>query len=484
MAEGSIFATRLTPPGVGAHVVHRVGLIRRLQDGFAGRLSVVTGGAGFGKTTLVADAARLGPLPVAWLSCDAGITSAGSLARHVVAALGGAVPGFGAASGIPEDPAGAAAAVVNELAALAPERLVLVLDDLHTLPPAAAEVVPLLIAHLPEAVHPVLVSRERPSLPLGRLRLGGVVEIGERDLALTPAEVAEMLQLRGLDPSRASEIHARTEGWPAAAVLLAHPGGRGDGALAAPEPLLEYLSEEVLAVVGDRGRALLDATALCGRVTARMAAHLTGDPEAGRALGRLADGSVLVAPLMGEGGWFRFHALLREFQESRVARLDAASLRDLRRRTAAAWLLEGDVTSAVPLLISAGDHTEAADALVPLAHTLAGGDRAGELREWLEALPVEVVDARPALVAAHGTTLFGAHRFDAAFERLSAAVAGFAAAGDPASAAATLFRLLEVLQTTGEFTRGIAVCEASLPDLEGVDPLLGAALRQIGRAHV
>ena len=477
MVERSVLATRLTPPGVGAHVVHRAGLVRRLQDGFAGRLSVVTGGAGFGKTTLVADAARLGPLPVAWVSCDAGITSAGVLARHLVAALAGALPGFGAASAVPEDPAGAASAVVNELAALAPDRLVLVLDDLHTLAPGAADVVPLLVAHLPEAVHLVLVSRERTPVPLGRLRLGGVVEIGEPDLALTPQEVAEMLRLRGLDPARADRIHARTEGWPAAAVLLAHPGARGDGALAATEPLLEYLAEEVLTVVGDRGRHLLDATALCGRVTERMATHLTGDPQAGSTLGRLADGSVLVTRLMGQGGWFRFHALLREFQESRIRDLDAGPLRELRRRTAAAWLLEGDVPSAVPHLLAAGDHAQAADALVPVAHALAGGDRAGELRGWLEGLPAEVVDARPALVAAHGTALFGAHRFDAAFDRLSAAVSGFAAAGDPASAAATLFRLLEVLQTTGEFTRGIAVCEAALPGLEGGDPLLEAALR-------
>ncbi|MFN8120991.1 MAG: hypothetical protein U0237_01040 [Thermoleophilia bacterium] len=477
MPATTVLATRLAPPGVGASVVHRVALVQRLQEGFAGRLTTVTGGAGFGKTTLVADAVRLCPLPVAWLSCDAGLRTPAGLGRHLAAALAGAVPGFGAAAAPPTDePAEVVTAIVNELAALAPDRLLLVLDDVHALPPPAAAMVPLLAAHLPGAVHPVFVSREAP-FPLGRLRLDGITELGEQDLALTVDEIAVLLAQRGADPADAAALHARTDGWPAAVVLLAHPGAAAGGTIAAPAPLVEYLAQEVVDLLGERARALLDASALCDRLTARMAAHLTGDPAAGEVLRELADGTMLVAPPRGGGDWYRLHAILGEFQASRLAAAGDADRRALHRRTAEAWLLEDDVPAAVPHLLAAGDPEAAADALAPVAAGIVDSPRAAELRGWLDALPAAAVAARPQLVAADGMLCFSEHRFDDAFRRMNDAVAAFLAAGDLAGGAGALFRLLEVLELSGEFERGIAVCESALPRVGGADPLLGAAVR-------
>ena len=55
---------------------------------------VVVAGAGYGKTTLLAEALASLSTPGAWCSCDERLTGPGLLA-HVSAALGECFPGFG-----------------------------------------------------------------------------------------------------------------------------------------------------------------------------------------------------------------------------------------------------------------------------------------------------------------------------------------------------------------------------------------------------
>ena len=55
---------------------------------------MVVAGAGYGKTTLLAEALAGLSIPAGWCSCDERLTGPGLLA-HVSAALGECFPGFG-----------------------------------------------------------------------------------------------------------------------------------------------------------------------------------------------------------------------------------------------------------------------------------------------------------------------------------------------------------------------------------------------------
>ena len=68
-------------------------LVQALDEGLARRLILVGAPAGFGKTALLADWARRGDRPVAWLSLDAGDNDPARFWRHAVAALDRARPG-------------------------------------------------------------------------------------------------------------------------------------------------------------------------------------------------------------------------------------------------------------------------------------------------------------------------------------------------------------------------------------------------------
>ncbi|MBV9171022.1 MAG: AAA family ATPase, partial [Chloroflexi bacterium] len=132
-------------------------------------LTLVSAPAGFGKTTLLRDWAAGCERLVAWLALDAGDGDPQRFLTYVAAALQQVAPGLGAgtrrrapgllrASSAP--PAESAlTALLNDLAALSTD-VVLVLDDYHVLDaPAIHAAVGFLVEHLPAQAHLVIATR-------------------------------------------------------------------------------------------------------------------------------------------------------------------------------------------------------------------------------------------------------------------------------------------------------------------------------------
>ena len=70
-------------------------LIRRLDDGFGVKLTVVSAPAGFGKTTLLAqwlETSQVADFVYAWVSLDFADNDAEELIRHCIFAIGQAQP--------------------------------------------------------------------------------------------------------------------------------------------------------------------------------------------------------------------------------------------------------------------------------------------------------------------------------------------------------------------------------------------------------
>ena len=153
----------------------------QLDEGLSRGLVLVCAPAGYGKTVLLADWARRGQRPVAWLSLDAGDNDPARFWRHAVAALDRACPGIGERVGPllgpPAPPSFEAlvTALINELAAgPGTDEVLLVLDDYHLIDsqPVHASV-GFLLEHRPPGLRLVLTSRSDPPLALARLRARG-----------------------------------------------------------------------------------------------------------------------------------------------------------------------------------------------------------------------------------------------------------------------------------------------------------------------
>src|SRR5256714_284034 len=114
-----LLATKLHVPRPPPGFVPRPRLVEALGEGLARGRVLVCAPAGFGKTALLADWARGGGRPVAWLGLDAGDSDPARFWRYAVAALDRARPGLAGRGGPPPSRSfeGLVTAPINELAA-------------------------------------------------------------------------------------------------------------------------------------------------------------------------------------------------------------------------------------------------------------------------------------------------------------------------------------------------------------------------------
>ncbi|CAL9440669.1 HTH-type transcriptional regulator MalT [Actinosynnema sp. ALI-1.44] len=427
-------------------------------------MTVVVAGAGFGKTTVVAQAVRahlLEPRGVdVWVECAPVHEGAEALAGALLQAL----QGVGAARG--------ARGVVDAVVRMAPLDVCLVLDDVHEIPSGSpgAGLLAELVRNLPATAHLVLCGRELPELPLARREAAGeVLRVGAEELSFTETEVRALARGLGRDPALAGAVR----GWPAL-VRLAFAAG--------PAAPWRYAREEVIARLPEDQRTALVALAALHTATDDEVAAVTGEPVA------LADLARRV-PLVGvlEDGRYRAHELWAEAL--------AAETRPLHRRAAEVLTARGDLARAGALARRGGDWELLAELAVVLVNTTLSALPDVTARRWLERVPDGVRD-EPAFLLLRAAVLhagdFADPRIDPLLDRAWQRLKHTAVLGQAvitAHSRADLPRLAELARRAGEL-RGAPTAialvlrhsvAATVAEVGG-DP--EAALAEIERAPV
>jgi LuxR family transcriptional regulator, maltose regulon positive regulatory protein len=477
-----LLATKLHVPRLQPGFVPRPRLVEALDDGLARRLILVCAPAGFGKTALLADWARRGDRPVAWLSLDAGDNDPARFWRHAVAALEQVHPGMAERAGPllgPPAPAsfeGLVTALINELAAQpGGDELLLVLDDYHLIDTQQMhDSLVFLLEHLPPGVHLVLASRSDPPLPLARLRAGAqLAELRAGDLRFTAEEAAALLResVDGDLPGAAvAALAARTEGW-AAGLQLAGLSLRGQpdvtGFVAAfsgsHRYVLDYLAGEVLEGQTGRVREFLLETSVLERLSGRLCDAVTGRTDSQAMLEQLERANLFLVPLDEVRGWWRYHHLFADLLRTRLRQEQPGRVAAL-HRNAAAWCEEhGLADAAVRHALAAGDTTWTARLIERhFDETFWPGERA-TVQRWLSAVPAELPGSGPRLCLVRAILALAGGDSEGAGPPLDAAERAFTDATDEpfepsAGKAASL--LVNV-------PAGIALGRASLAHLRG-----------------
>ncbi|WP_127127353.1 LuxR C-terminal-related transcriptional regulator [Georgenia sp. SYP-B2076] len=410
----ALLEARLTVPQLSAGVVRRERVLGLLDDAVRHPVTLVTGGAGAGKTYAVAGWVRAGhpPGPVVWASLDRTERDAHRLWTTVLLAVRG-VLGDEVLGGLTVPPVPDEDFVALVCARLPARPLVLVLDDLHELEGGnATESLEPLLRSPPPRVALVLVSRHDPALPLHRLRIAGDLgELRAADLAFTEAEASRLLEDRDvpLPEPALGRLMETTEGWAAGlrlatlALEAAADPVRAVGEFDGRHSLVTgYLGGEVLRGLGaDRSEFLL-RTSVTDRVCAPLARAITGEESAGAILESLVRDNVLVVEL--DGGWYRYHPLLLQMLRTRLEKERPDLRRELGRR-AVAWLeAAGEGLAALGLVLDSDDRELMGRVALRSAATQIFTAGRGELGATLGRIPPEAAldDAELALALALG----------------------------------------------------------------------------------
>ncbi|MFI9203268.1 LuxR C-terminal-related transcriptional regulator [Streptomyces sp. NPDC053048] len=404
-------------PAVPRTYVRRQRLLDRIGQGVDGPLTLVTGPAGAGKTTLVAAWARTGAVPgrVVWLTLGPDDGDPGVFWPSLTEGLRRSLPAFpdGFATRAWREGAGR-----RSLARLAvalerlPEPVVLVLDGFDR---TAGREVPTglesVLARAGPLLRLVVTSREDPGLPLHRYRAEDrLTEIGGADLAFTRHEAAALLRRHGLpaEDDTVRSLTARTEGWAAGLKLCVLAMRRSDDPAAfarsgaGPEHAVSgYLLTEAFGTRPAAARELLLRTSVLERVEPELANALTGRRDAERTLNTLARSNGFVEAVDGTS-CFRVHPLYASVLRTHL-RAERPGLTPLLHARAARRLAAaGRVTEAVEHAAAAGDWQYAAGGIVrrSMTVTLLTGPAADRLTGLFCRMPSDVGGTEPALVAA------------------------------------------------------------------------------------
>jgi LuxR family maltose regulon positive regulatory protein len=421
LPEPDLLVTRFTVPPVRSALLQRSHLLEIIEQCRTVPLTLLSAGAGFGKTTLLSTWASQSTGPVAWLSLDEQDNDPIRFWTYVIAALRHSGPHLStvgeaalAMLQLPQSPllTGALTSLINELAARAQDTA-LILDDYHLISEQAIhESLQFVLDHLPPCLHLLIASRVDPPLALARLRVRGqLVEIRDTDLRLDSREAASfMKEIMNLPLSEQDIqlLETRTEGWIAGLQLAALSMRRHDDVSAflkaftgSQRFLLDYVQEEILGRLPESQQRFLLHTAVLERMNADVCQALTGEQASQHMLEELERANLFLIPLDEERRWYRWHTLFREALLARLQAREPEQVARLHRKAALWYQRQGWPHEAIPHARASQDFWLMAELLEDCVEQLSRQGELQTLLAWIKQLPLEVLQAHPRLATSY-----------------------------------------------------------------------------------
>ncbi|HYO17897.1 MAG TPA: AAA family ATPase [Dermatophilaceae bacterium] len=385
-------------------VVLRARLLDALLADGGQTVTFISGPAGAGKSTVVAQWAAVDPRPRKVLALSPELADPSTFARALVKAL----ESLGRPARKTRALASAAEPAFSTLlppalATLAGNRgiaYVLVVDDLHLLTdPACHALLAALVDGVPQGSQVAFMSREpaptwlAPTRAQGRLR-----EFGPEDLAFTVVEAIDLFAGMGLhvadhEVAKATE-HA--EGW-AVALYLDALAVRDKGASTRMTPvpipfgsdraILDYLRWQVLDPLDDETRQFLMRTSVLEELLPALCDRILERADSARVLARVSQTNRLVVEIDSREHRYRYHHLLAEALHAQLTVEEPEIVAILHLR-ASQWFDEaGDLDSAIHHAKAAGDLGRVGELVWSGIGGCIGAGRPDRLQHWLAGLP-------------------------------------------------------------------------------------------------
>ena len=475
--------TKLHPTQLAARSLHRSRLIRELNRDQDVRLVLVTGPAGCGKSTLMADYIAQRPRRTAWLGLGEEDQDPQVFFSYFLESLCQTHKGCCEATrnrlhtfdlSAPQE---LCLSLINELFNFA-EPVSILLDDYHLI--HTVEPIRIFFQTLcrrgPTNLTLLLVTRDIPDLPVDWLRSKRLLcELHYDALRFSWEETSDLLRdIWGLklDSDLVELIVAKTEGWATAIQLVAQSIrnrpeaevrtlveslGGGDTAI------YNYLASEVFASQPPKVQEFLKITAVPEHFNADLASELVRGTDVVQMLDYIEKTRLFLVRVERDGVWYRYHHLFGQFLRHRLNLEHGRKAVEAVHQQVADWLYHNQqVVASIPHFLSSGDPVLACQILENVGSELLHKGLKTSVSRWIESLPQTLRNGRPGLQLIQSELHDMQGHWPKAVEGYKKALAEYRRRGDDNGVAAVLEKLCLCYVKYGESKLLLETCEEGL----------------------
>ena len=476
-----ITRTKIIIPRRRAEILSRQRLLDLLLELLDGKLTIIAAPAGYGKTSLLIDFANQVEMPVCWFSLDPLDRDPQRFLAHFIAALTLRFPRFGKSSRLmlenttqeQLDLDGMTSAIINDIFENITEHFAIFLDDYHLVSESkpVETFVNRFIQDVDENCHMAIASRVLLTLPdmtlmVARAQVGG---LSLDELAFKSEEIQKLLQQNyqmAVSEADAKDLEQQTEGWITGLLLTAqitgHPAqDRLHLARVSGVGLYEYMTQQILAQQPIEMQDFLLRTSFLEEFDAGFCRDVIGQAlnlpgvDWEKLMETALHNNLFILPVGEEGLSLRYHHLFRDFLQNRMLRERAEESRKIQTSLARIYAGRGEWEHAYEVFKQLGRPEETANLIEKAATPLIAQGRLLTLSGWLEALPKELVSARPALVSIQGSLAVMRGDTRQGLELLNQAIEALQSTGPAAFYTRSLVRRSAAHRFLGEYQLAI-----------------------------
>lgn len=419
-----ILNSKLHRPPVLPDYVVRSKIILQLESNVAKPLTVISAGAGYGKSVVASQWLEQTQYHKSWITLDEEHNDLRIFLGYLVASIEKVLPGMLKNT---KDLVSAALlppvknisyTLINELCDI-DEDFILVLDDYHLIKERKIhDLINEWLHFPPPSVHLCIITRRDPPLNTRSLQLAGrMTEIRMEDLSFTNSEISEFYnQINHVDlPTKYIEnIHDKTEGWVLALRLFSmimndkneidQVMKTDNGGLHA---LSEYLLSEVLHKQPQHIQDQLIKTSIlnrfCRELIDEVCNPIVEDPSIkgvhNNLIQWLNNYNLFVIPLDTSKQWFRYHHLFQEFLQDQLKnRLSKKEIADLHLKASNWFEKERFLEEAMHHALLSGANDRAVEIIKIHRMTLLNKSKWHLLISLYRRLPKSITEADPELL--------------------------------------------------------------------------------------
>ena len=432
-------------------------LLAMLNEYLDLKLIIVAAPAGYGKTSLLIDFVNHTQWPISWLTLDPLDQNPLRFVAHFIAAIQLRYPNFGQNSlsvldNTAQDKLDIPALVTtltNDVYENITEHFIIVLDDYQLVEESEAvnQFINRFLQDVDENCHLMVSSRRLLTLPdmpllVARNQVGG---ISFEEIAFTANEIQDLLLKNyhlTISDKSADEITQQTEGWITGLLLSTQLmddqiGERIRAARVSGVNLYDYMAQQVFEQQPEDIRDFLLRTSIleeydvdrCQRVIGKA---LNVHCPWAELMNKVTIRNLFVLPVGEEADtWLRYHHLFRDFLQSRMRSERPDETRVITVALADDYAEREDWEQAFVLYKQAKAVEKMVAMVEKAGPSMVTGGKLLTLKEWIAALPPDLVTTRPSFLSLQGAILMSTGEVSQSVGLLTEVIERLEDASDP-----------------------------------------------------